>query len=96
MFAQTANLLAMLFMSGAKKTAACKKFDIFESQLGPVGIAQLVQCGGDFDAARNLALDFCGSTSALNSTVDTHADNEHTCNEAMCNVAKTRVRLFVS
>ena len=87
----------MLFISGEKKKVACAELDSFESQLGPAGMAQLVQCGGDFVPARKHALDACGFTGALdsNSKASTDTDNGNTCNEAMCNVAKARVRLFV-
>ena len=96
MFAQVANLLAiMLGMSGRRKKEACDKLDSFESQLGPAGVTQLVECGGDFVAARKHAIVSCGSVDVLGSSNKngTDTDDEHMCNIAMCNVAKAQVRL---
>ena len=89
MFAQVPNLLAMLDLSGDRKKEACDKLDRYDPRLGPGGLAQLVECGGDFPAAFRNAKTFCGAFNALNPP----DESEKMCNIHACNIVKAQVRL---
>ena len=60
-FAQVPSLVAMLGMSVDKKQEACQNLESFESQLGPLGLMQLMKCSADFTSARANAIEFCGA-----------------------------------
>ena len=55
----------MLRLSGETKDEHCDELEIFESHLGPLGLAQLMKCSIDFTTARNDAIEFCGAAASL-------------------------------
>ena len=55
----------MLRLSGETKDEHCEDLENYESQLGLLGLAQLMKCSSDFTTARNDAIEFCGAVPTL-------------------------------
>ena len=51
--------MAILGMSGERKDERCEELENFESQLGLLGLVELMKCSSDFTTARNDAIEFC-------------------------------------
>ena len=96
MFAQAPKLFAMLALSGDsiletsndRKKEECDKLDRIELQLGPAGLAKMIECGGDFPMAFKHAKAFCatGRATGDDSKVTPSAEGVHL-NEGSCDVS---------
>ena len=58
---QAKQLLALESMSSDRKQKVCDKLANMQRQIGPAGVTQLLECGGDFTKAYELATVSCGS-----------------------------------
>ena len=100
MFTQAPKFWAMLTMSletsSDKKKKECDKLDLIEQKLGPEKLIQMMECEGDFAMAFKHAKAFCRvGARSVGTTAIPIADEGHTCNMHMCNIAKAQASLFI-